>query len=50
MTIPKPDLYRNNEVSIFRIVRAPRPLVLLRVFRNFFKFQLPKNRINQIFK
>ncbi|XP_076454223.1 sodium leak channel NALCN-like [Babylonia areolata] len=40
----------SSEIAILRIVRAPRPLVLLRVFRNFFKFQLPKNRINSIFK
>ena len=39
-----------SEAAIMRIVRAPRPLVLLRVFRNFFKFQLPKNRMNSIFK
>ncbi|PVD19084.1 hypothetical protein C0Q70_21643 [Pomacea canaliculata] len=36
--------------AVMRIVRAPRPLILIRVFRNFLKFQLPKNRINSIFK
>ncbi|KAK7090889.1 hypothetical protein V1264_010629 [Littorina saxatilis] len=44
-----PDI-NDSDAAILRIVRAPRPLVLLRVFRNFFKFQLPKNRINSIFK
>ncbi|KAL8573711.1 hypothetical protein ACOMHN_018986 [Nucella lapillus] len=44
------SLSSDSEAAVLRIVRAPRPLVLLRVFRNFFKFQLPKNRINSIFK
>ncbi|XP_055869131.1 sodium leak channel NALCN-like isoform X2 [Biomphalaria glabrata] len=43
---PGPESLANN----FRIIRAPRPLILVRVFRNFLKFQLPKNRINSIFK
>ncbi|XP_041355861.1 sodium leak channel non-selective protein-like [Gigantopelta aegis] len=36
--------------SALRILRSPRPLILIRVFRVFLKFSLPKNRINQIFK
>ncbi|XP_046577854.1 LOW QUALITY PROTEIN: sodium leak channel non-selective protein-like [Haliotis rubra] len=36
--------------SVLRILRSPRPLILIRVFRVFLKFSLPKNRINQIFK
>ncbi|KAH9490260.1 hypothetical protein Btru_035289, partial [Bulinus truncatus] len=39
-----------STASIIRIIRSPRPLILIRVFRNFLKFQLPKNRINSIFK
>ena len=37
-------------MKYFRIIRAPRPLILVRVFRNFLKFQLPKSRLNSIFK
>nr|AGC13755.1 LNALCN-EEEE [Lymnaea stagnalis] len=40
----------NSAAAIIRIIRSPRPLILVRVFRNFLKFQLPKNRINSIFK
>ncbi|CAH1782033.1 unnamed protein product [Owenia fusiformis] len=36
--------------SGFSILRAPRPLILIRVFRVFLKFSLPKTRIEQIFK
>lgn len=32
------------------VLRCPRPLILIRVFRVFLKFQLPKARINSIFK
>ncbi|XP_074643734.1 sodium leak channel NALCN-like [Tubulanus polymorphus] len=34
--------------SYLSILRCPRPLILIRVFRVFLKFQLPKNRITQI--
>ncbi|XP_064638187.1 sodium leak channel NALCN-like isoform X2 [Lineus longissimus] len=34
--------------SYLAILRCPRPLILVRVFRVFLKFQLPKNRINSI--
>ncbi|XP_012934773.1 sodium leak channel non-selective protein [Aplysia californica] len=40
----------NSVAAIMRIIRSPRPLILVRVFRNFLKFQLPKNRLNSIFK
>ncbi|RUS81149.1 hypothetical protein EGW08_011090, partial [Elysia chlorotica] len=40
----------NTAAAIIGIIRSPRPLILVRVFRNFLKFQLPKNRINSIFK
>jgi len=36
--------------SSFSILRAPRPLVLIRFLRVFLKFSMPKSRINQIFK
>lgn len=36
--------------SYWSMLRAPRPLILVRVFRVFLKFQLPKNRIESIFK
>lgn len=36
--------------SRWSIIRAPRPLILVRVFRVFLKFQLPKTRIESIFK
>ena len=32
------------------VLRCMRPLILIRVFRVFLKFSLPKNRINSIFK
>ncbi|CAK9304150.1 unnamed protein product [Gordionus sp. m RMFG-2023] len=32
------------------ILRCPRPLIIIRLFSPLLKFQLPKNRINQIFK
>ena len=36
--------------SYLSIVRAPRPLIMIRFIRVFLKFSMPKNRINQIFK
>ncbi|ELU07210.1 hypothetical protein CAPTEDRAFT_150573 [Capitella teleta] len=36
--------------SYWSILRSPRPLILVRVFRVFLKFQLPKTRIESIFK
>ena len=36
--------------SYLTILRSPRPLILVRVFRVFLKFQLPKSRIESIFK
>lgn len=32
------------------ILRAPRPLIMIRFLRVFLKFSMPKARINQIFK
>ncbi|KAI9590564.1 hypothetical protein GQX74_008731 [Glossina fuscipes] len=32
------------------IMRAPRPLIMIRFLRVFLKFSMPKSRINQIFK
>lgn len=32
------------------ILRAPRPLIMIRFIRVFLKFSMPKSRINQIFK
>ncbi|XP_039441720.1 sodium leak channel NALCN isoform X1 [Culex pipiens pallens] len=34
----------------FTILRAPRPLIMIRFLRVFLKFSMPKSRINQIFK
>ncbi|XP_064455791.1 sodium leak channel NALCN-like isoform X5 [Ornithodoros turicata] len=36
--------------SYLSILRAPRPLVMIRFIRVFLKFSMPKSRINQIFK
>ncbi|XP_076378487.1 sodium leak channel non-selective protein na isoform X3 [Megalopta genalis] len=36
--------------SYFSILRAPRPLIMIRFLRVFLKFSMPKARINQIFK
>lgn len=36
--------------SYFSILRAPRPLIMIRFLRVFLKFSMPKSRINQIFK
>ncbi|GAB6021165.1 hypothetical protein CHUAL_003795 [Chamberlinius hualienensis] len=37
-------------VAYLSILRAPRPLIMIRFIRVFLKFSMPKNRINQIFK
>ena len=36
--------------SVLSVVRSPRPLILVRFIRVFFKFSMPKSRIKQIFK
>ncbi|XP_024938061.1 sodium leak channel non-selective protein isoform X7 [Cephus cinctus] len=36
--------------SYASIMRAPRPLIMIRFLRVFLKFSMPKSRINQIFK
>ncbi|ODN05809.1 Sodium leak channel non-selective protein [Orchesella cincta] len=36
--------------SYLSILRFPRPLIMIRFIRVFLKFQMPKSRINQIFK
>ncbi|XP_011187770.2 sodium leak channel NALCN isoform X2 [Zeugodacus cucurbitae] len=36
--------------SYISILRAPRPLIMIRFLRVFLKFSMPKSRINQIFK
>ncbi|XP_048514061.1 sodium leak channel NALCN isoform X5 [Athalia rosae] len=36
--------------SYASILRAPRPLIMIRFLRVFLKFSMPKSRINQIFK
>ncbi|XP_066141608.1 sodium leak channel NALCN isoform X3 [Euwallacea fornicatus] len=36
--------------SYISIIRAPRPLIVIRFLRVFLKFSMPKSRINQIFK
>jgi len=38
------------QYSYWSILRCPRPLILVRVFRVFLKFQLPKTRVESIFK
>lgn len=38
------------DASYLSILRAPRPLIMIRFIRVFLKFSMPKNRINQIFK
>lgn len=37
-------------MSPLSILRAPRPLIMIRFLRIFLKFSMPRNRINQIFK
>nr|XP_050847837.1 sodium leak channel NALCN isoform X2 [Vespula vulgaris] len=39
-----------GKFSYISIVRAPRPLIMIRFLRVFLKFSMPKARINQIFK
>lgn len=36
--------------SPLSVMRAPRPLIMIRFLRVFLKFSMPKSRINQIFK
>jgi hypothetical protein len=36
--------------SFLRMLRAPRPMIMIRFIRSFLKFSMPKARINQIFK
>nr|CAI5822884.1 unnamed protein product [Callosobruchus analis] len=38
------------QFSYLSILRAPRPLIMIRFLRVFLKFSMPKSRINQIFK
>ena len=38
------------QASYLSILRAPRPLIMIRFIRVFLKFSMPKSRINQIFK
>lgn len=39
-----------SKFSSLSIIRAPRPLIMIRFLRVFLKFSMPKSRINQIFK
>nr|XP_022905001.1 sodium leak channel non-selective protein [Onthophagus taurus] len=39
-----------HSFSYLSILRAPRPLIMIRFLRVFLKFSMPKSRINQIFK
>lgn len=39
-----------SKFSSLSILRAPRPLIMIRFLRVFLKFSMPKSRINQIFK
>lgn len=39
-----------HRYSPLSIIRAPRPLIMIRFIRVFLKFSMPKSRINQIFK
>ncbi|XP_076278980.1 sodium leak channel NALCN-like isoform X4 [Lasioglossum baleicum] len=39
-----------TKFSCVSILRAPRPLIMIRFLRVFLKFSMPKARINQIFK
>ncbi|KRZ43431.1 Sodium leak channel non-selective protein, partial [Trichinella pseudospiralis] len=46
-----PNLFPNAEhIRLFGLLRAPRPLIMLRLIRSLLKIQLPRNRISQIFK
>ena len=38
------------QASYLSILRAPRPLIMIRFIRVFLKFSMPKSRINQIVK
>lgn len=35
--------------SVLSVLRSPRPLILIRLIREFLKFSMPKSRIKQIF-
>lgn len=39
-----------SKFSYLTVMRAPRPLIMIRFLRVFLKFSMPKSRINQIFK
>ncbi|XP_031638611.1 sodium leak channel non-selective protein [Contarinia nasturtii] len=39
-----------SKFSYLTILRAPRPLIMIRFLRIFLKFNMPKARINQVFK
>lgn len=39
-----------SQFSYLTVLRAPRPLIMIRFLRVFLKFSMPKSRINQIFK
>jgi sodium leak channel non-selective protein len=39
-----------SKFSYLSMLRAPRPLIMIRFIRVFLKFSMPKSRINQIFK
>ncbi|KRX25340.1 Sodium leak channel non-selective protein [Trichinella nelsoni] len=46
-----PNLFPNAEhIRLLGLLRAPRPLIMLRLIRSLLKIQLPRNRISQIFK
>ncbi|CDW53676.1 Ion trans domain containing protein [Trichuris trichiura] len=49
-----PDFFHreehNNYIRLLGLLRAPRPLILVRMIRSLLKIQLPRNRISQIFK
>lgn len=40
----------SSTYAYLSILRAPRPLIMIRFIRVFLKFSMPKSRINQIFK
>uniref|UniRef100_A0A5S6QTC6 Ion transport domain-containing protein n=1 Tax=Trichuris muris TaxID=70415 RepID=A0A5S6QTC6_TRIMR len=40
----------SDHIRLLGLLRAPRPLILVRMIRSLLKIQLPRNRISQIFK
>ena len=42
--------HTSDKMAYLSFLRAPRPLILVRVFRVFLKLQLPKTRIASVFK